>query len=239
MTRSGAPMLEMAGISKAFGGLRPLRLGRLDLQAGDRVALTGLDGPAAEVLVNLLTGASLPDQGRVSLFGTDTAAIDGPEAWLALLERLGIVSARAVLLDALSVAQNIATSFTLSIDPVADAVMTDVRRLAGEVGLSPSDLDGLAAAAQAEVRVRCHLAKALALDPSFLVLEHANALAAGGAGAFARIVKDVARGRGLTLLALTADDAFGRAAADRVLAVNPATGALTDRSGWRRMLPGA
>ena len=231
-------LLELQDVSKSYGGLRPLRIARLALREGERVALVGLDGPAAETLVNLVTGASLPDQGRVALFGRDTASINDPEDWLALLERLGIVSARAVLLDELTVAQNIATAFTLSIDPVSGDVMADVRRLAAEVGLDASWLDRRIADAPPGVAARCHLAKALAMHPSLLVLEHANALVPEDAPALAITVGAAARARGLTVLVITAEDAFARAAADRVLTVNAATGELKDRSGWRGFLPG-
>jgi len=231
------PVLELDDVSKSYGGLRPLRIARLALREGERVALVGLDGPAAETLVNLVTGAALPDQGRVVLFGRNTAAINLPEDWLALLERLGIVSARAVLLDDLTVAQNIATAYTLSIDPIADAVLASVRRLADEVGLEASWLDRRIADAPTGVAARCHLAKALAMNPSLLVLEHANAFAPDDAPALAVAVGAAARARGLTALVITAEDAFARAVADRVLTVNAATGELKDRSGARRFLP--
>ena len=55
------PLLDVRGVSKHYGGLRPLRLAALAVGPGDRVAITGLDAPAAEILVNLLTGATLPD----------------------------------------------------------------------------------------------------------------------------------------------------------------------------------
>lgn len=232
------PVLELHDVSKACGGLRPLRIARLALREGERVALAGVDGPAAEALVNLVTGASLPDRGRVTLFGRDTASINDPEDWLALLERLGIVSARAVLLDELTLAQNIATAFTLSVDPPANDVMANVHRLAAEVGLAPEWLDRRVAESPSWVRPRCHLAKALALEPSVLVLEHANAFAPDDAPALARSVDEIARARRLTVLAMTADEAFARAVADRVLTINAATGDLKDRSGWRRILPG-
>ena len=230
-------VLELDGVSKAYGGLRPLRIGHLGMRAGDRVALVGLDGPAAEALVNLVTGASLPDQGRVALFGRDTASIANPEDWLASLEHLGMVSARAVLLDDLTVAQNIATAFTLSMDPVPADVMVRVRDLAAEAGLPAESLDQRVGDVSAGARARCHLAKALALHPVLLVLEHANALAGVDAMAFARTIAAVMRARGLAGLVITADEAFAHAAADRVLAVGAATGELKDRSGWRRFLP--
>jgi hypothetical protein len=39
------------------------------------------------------------------------------------------------------------------------------------------------------------------------------------------------------LIALTADEAFARSVADRVLALNVATGDVKALSGWRRWLP--
>jgi ABC-type polar amino acid transport system ATPase subunit len=230
-------VLELRDVSKSYGGLRPLRIARLALREGERVALVGLDGPAAATLVNLVTGASLPDQGRVALFGRDTASINDSEDWLALLEHLGIVSARAVLLDDLTVAQNIATAYTLSVDPVSGDVMADVRRLAAEVGLETSWLDRGVADAPPGATARCHLAKALAMNPALLVLEHANAFAPDDAPALAVAVGAAAWVRKLAVLVITAEDAFARAVADRVLTVNAATGELKDRSGWRGFLP--
>ena len=59
------PLIDVRGVKKDYGGLRPLRLAALTLVPGDRVAITGLDAPAAEILVNILTGATLPDEGEV------------------------------------------------------------------------------------------------------------------------------------------------------------------------------
>lgn len=238
MTRRLPPasdtVLHLQRVTKHYGGLRPLRVAELSVRAGDRVAVVGIDGPAAEILVNLLTGASLADEGRVRLFGRDTSGITDADDWLASLDRLGIVSARAVLLDDLTVAQNVATAFTLSIDPVADAVMADVRRLAAETGIAEAHLARRVAELPPDLNARCHLAKAVALNPSLLVLEHANALAPADTVAFGRTIGAVAGSRGLSLVVLTADESFARAAAARVLALDPATGALRERSGWRR-----
>ena len=81
---------------------------------------SGFDQPSAEVFVNLATGATLPDAGDVSVFGRPTTAIDDSADWLATVDRFGIVSERAVLLDALTVIQNLAMPFTLEIEPPPD-----------------------------------------------------------------------------------------------------------------------
>ena len=62
---AGTPLLHLSGVRKQYNALRPLRLNELTIDAGERVALSGLDAGAAEVLVNLVTGASVPDEGEV------------------------------------------------------------------------------------------------------------------------------------------------------------------------------
>ena len=68
-------ILELDGVTKQYGALRPLRVEHLVVAAGEQVALLGFDQPAAEVLINLITGASLPDTGLVRVFGRSTAGI--------------------------------------------------------------------------------------------------------------------------------------------------------------------
>ncbi len=109
------PIAELLEVSKDYHALRPLRIARLAIAPRDRVALLGLDQTAAEVLVNLITGATLPDHGDVRVFGRSTAAIADSQAWLALLDRFGIASERAVLLDHLSLIQNLCVPFSLDI----------------------------------------------------------------------------------------------------------------------------
>src|SRR5687767_1117216 len=111
-------ILDVRDVVKVFGGLRPLRLKKLRLEAGDCIAVAGLDAPAAEVLVKLLTGASLPDSGTIEVLGRRTTAITDESDWLAWLDHFGIVSNRAVLLESSTLAQNLALPFTLEIEPV-------------------------------------------------------------------------------------------------------------------------
>ena len=227
------PVVVMRDIELAFGGLRPLRIADFSLAARDRVAITSLDAPMAETIVNLVTGAVLPQRGEVVVLGRRTAQIDQADDWLGSLDRVGLVSARAVLLGELTAFQNVAMAFTLSIDDVTGAVDADVRRLAREVGLAEAALPVAVNTLGALDVARCHLARALASAPAVLVCEHANALAGSDASAFGALIARVAAGRGLPVLVLTADERFARAAGRRVLALEAASGALRDRTGWR------
>ena len=91
--------LVLTNVEKQYGGLRPLRVRDLRVPAGRITMLIGFDRPAAEVFVNLITGASLPDKGEVASLGRPTSAIADSDEWLAFVERFGIVSDRIVLLE--------------------------------------------------------------------------------------------------------------------------------------------
>ena len=61
---SSPSALEITNLVKNYSGLRPLRIAALSLAHAERVAIAGIDAAGAEVLVNLVTGATLPDAGR-------------------------------------------------------------------------------------------------------------------------------------------------------------------------------
>ena len=235
MTAGAVPVIEITGLSKQYGGLRPLRLDALVVGAGECVALGGIDAAAAEALTSLLTGAALPDEGVVRVLGESTAAIADERAWLASLDRFGIVSQRAVLLSASTLAQNLAIPFTLAIEPVPATVMEQVRALAAQVGLDEGLLDTTAGGAPAEAQARVHLARAVAHGPRLLIVEHPTALVPPAAGpALGADLARVARARGLAVLAVTGDPPFAAALGGRRLTLDPASGRLTEAGGWRR-----
>ena len=99
MPNATQPVLEITDVEKRYQALRPLRLQALTIAPGERVAIVGLDAGAAEVLVNLVTGAGVADRGTVRVQGRNNADIANGDEWLASLDRFGIVSERAVLLE--------------------------------------------------------------------------------------------------------------------------------------------
>jgi ABC-type transporter Mla maintaining outer membrane lipid asymmetry ATPase subunit MlaF len=211
-----------------------MRVRDLHVPAGRITMLLGFDRPAAEVFVNLITGASLPDTGEVTSLGRPTRAIANSEEWLAFAERFGIVSDRIVLLDAMTVAQNLAISFDLDLEPVPPAIMTRVAALAAEVAIEQRQLDARVADSAPLLRSQIYLARALAFNPDVLVLEHPTAnLEPAEAKSFAEIVRHVCGKRNLTTIGLLMDEAFAKATGGRLLTWQPATGEVIERSRFR------
>jgi ABC-type transporter Mla maintaining outer membrane lipid asymmetry ATPase subunit MlaF len=194
------------------------------------------------VLVNLVTGASVPDEGEVRVLGQRTADISGGDEWLASLDRFGIVSERAVMLEGATLEQTLAMPFTLEIDPVPPGTrerVIDLARICGLLGNDDGDhatLNARAGDIAPELRARAHLARAIALDPALLILEHPTATIPEAArAAYAADIVRVTDARRLATLLLTQDQAFAQTVAHRTVRLNPASGALTAvKRGWFR-----
>lgn len=229
-------VLELSAVSKDYRGLRPLRIDQLAVASGDQLAIVGLDRPAAEVFINLMTGATLPDLGDVYVLGRSTSAIKDSIEWLATVDRFGIVSDRAVLLEALSVVQNLAVPFSLDIEPPPDVVRARAVALAREAGLDDGLWDRRVGDLDASARLRVSVARALALDPALLLLEHpTSGVARSDVVPLGRHIRAIGERRRLAVVTLTADQDFAESVATRVLILDPATGRSKERGrGWLR-----
>jgi predicted ABC-type transport system involved in lysophospholipase L1 biosynthesis ATPase subunit len=222
-------LLRLSDVRKQYGGLRPLRLNALSVSEGERLALRGLDAGAAEAFVLLATGASVPDEGTVAIAGRDTREIATDTEWLLSLDVFGMVTQRAVLLDQLPLDANLALPLTLSIDPMPEEVRRAVALLADETGLGRERLATGVHALSAADRMRVHLARALAMSPRLLILEHATAsLAPEAAADFGRTVRAVLDDRRIGALAISEDDAFLAAFGAPHHRLDPSTGNWSD-----------
>jgi ABC-type transporter Mla maintaining outer membrane lipid asymmetry ATPase subunit MlaF len=228
-------LVELNGVEKDYRALRPLRIQELQLRAGESVALVGLDSGMAEVLVNLVTAAQLPDKGEVRIFGRPTASIADVDAWVADLDRFGLISDRAVLVEQLTAEQNLALPLSLEIDDMPAALRDEVGVLASEVALTPEELRSPTGTLTPLARLRLRLGRALALRPRVILAEHPNAgISPAEAPRFAADFARVMATRSIASLTMTADVTFATAIANRVLTLQPATGVLRGTSGWRR-----
>ena len=206
-----------------------MRLEALTLGVNERMALMGFDRPAAEAFINLITGATLPDSGTVKVYGRSTLEIVDSAGWLSTLDRFGIVSDRAPFMDALTVVQNLSMPFTLEIEPPPDDIRDQAIRLASEAGLSESQWHAKMGTLSPVDRLRVRMARALALNPSILLFEHASAtLPRSDVQRFARELLAIVERRQAASIALTMDAEFADAIGSRTLTLDPATGRFSE-----------
>jgi predicted ABC-type transport system involved in lysophospholipase L1 biosynthesis ATPase subunit len=220
-------LLEIRGLVKEHGALRPLRVRELTVETSTVMSIAGIDAQAAEMFVYLVTGATLPDQGTVTLFGQDTRAIDDSAAWLKTLDGIGMLTARGVLIEAFSVLQNVAMAFTLDVDPIDPRVVPQAGAVARDAGIPQEVFDLPAGKAGPEMQMRVHLARALAFGPKLLMGEHPSVLLPRDTvAAFGADLVRVARARGIALVVVTADEVLAKAIGGQRLELVPATGEL-------------
>ena len=229
-------LLDITGLEKDYHTLRPLRVRQLTVQSGDVFAISGIDMLGAETFVHLVTGATLPDTGDVTLFGQNTRGITDGNAWLKSLDGVGMITARGILIEVFTVLQNIALSLTLEVDPIDPQVIPQAGALATEVGIAANLFDVPAGKVAPDIRMRVHLARALALGPKLLIAEHPSAaLPRDSVAGFGADLGNVARDRHLGLIAITADDSLAKAVGGTRLELVAATGELRTLSRIRRL----
>ena len=77
MNADTAPLVEMLGIDKSFGGLRALDDVSVNLFGGEVVGIVGHNGAGKSTLIKILSGALRRDSGEIRIEGT-VADINNP-----------------------------------------------------------------------------------------------------------------------------------------------------------------
>ena len=98
-------LLALTGISKAFAGVQALKGVSFDLRAGEVHALVGENGAGKSTLIKVITGAHLPDEGRIEFDGHPVGELDPVRS-----RELGVAAIyqQPALFPDLTVAENIA-----------------------------------------------------------------------------------------------------------------------------------
>jgi simple sugar transport system ATP-binding protein len=71
VSRPGTALLEVRGISKAYGHVQALRDVSMHIDAGEIVGLVGDNGAGKSTLVKIIAGAERPDQGAIVVAGEE------------------------------------------------------------------------------------------------------------------------------------------------------------------------
>jgi ABC-type lipoprotein export system ATPase subunit len=207
------PLIELTAVVKNYGGSEPLKVGNLAVSVRDRVVVSGLGTQAAEMLMHLVCGALLPDEGDVRIDGVSTAAIQTDQQWLRSLDRFGLVSARSILLEHLPAIANLALPLTLSIDPMSDPTRREAERVGALVELGADRLRAPTSSLGPADRLRLHLGRALIQRPKLVLLEHpTDALVRDeDRVSFGQVLAASTSAREAGWLAVSDDEVFARA----------------------------
>jgi|TARA_B100001079_G_scaffold7560_1_gene6358 branched-chain amino acid transport system ATP-binding protein len=171
-------VLELQAVGKTFGELQALHGIDLHVRRGTVSGLIGPNGSGKTTLVNIITGIYAPDSGRVLLDGKDVSRASADQ-----ITRLGVSRSfqNIRIFNRMSVLENVIAALIGHHKPglatllgrakrIGDPRVTAARRALETVGLLEQG-DLFANELPLPLRRRLEIARALACDPKFLVLD--------------------------------------------------------------------
>jgi simple sugar transport system ATP-binding protein len=174
---SGLPRiesLEMRGIVKRFPGVLANDHVNFDVNTGEIHALLGENGAGKSTLMKILYGLYKPEEGEILLNG-EPIEIDSPNDSIG--HGIGMIHQHFMLVDNLSVAQNVALGLKTSRGPVVDidAVSARILELSEKYGLKVDPQAIISNLAVGE-RQRVEIIKALYRGAALLILDEPTAV---------------------------------------------------------------
>ncbi len=188
-------MLEVAGLSKAFGGLKAVDQASLNVRSGEIVALIGPNGAGKTTLFAAIAGFHKPDAGRITFEGKEITALPPHRICAAGMVRTFQITqpfAKISVRENIMVGAYFTTPQRATAEKRAEAV-------AQQVGMA-DQLDQLGADLTVAGRKRLELARALATGPRLLLLDEVMAgLNPAEIGDIVGVIKTI-RKSGVTIL---------------------------------------
>jgi ABC-type branched-subunit amino acid transport system ATPase component/ABC-type branched-subunit amino acid transport system permease subunit len=162
----GGPILEVADLSKSFGGLKAVEAVGFSVESGSILGIIGPNGAGKTTLFNLLNGFLRPDAGRVLFEGQDLVGLKPNRAC-----RLGVGRTFQVVraFGRMSVLQNVVCGALVATSSDTEAVKI-ARTALARVGLARRADASATALSTKELRLM-ELARALAARPRLLLLD--------------------------------------------------------------------
>ena len=159
-------MLVAEGLRKRYRSREVVRDFGLTLEAGEVVGLLGPNGAGKTTCFYSIMGLVMPDQGRIMLDGTD---ITGLPMYRRAALGIGYLPQETSIFRGLTVEQNIMAVLEVA-EPDRKVREARLEQLLGEFHIERLR-DAPAMALSGGERRRCEIARALAADPSIMLLD--------------------------------------------------------------------
>ncbi|MBO8191728.1 ABC transporter ATP-binding protein [Streptomyces oryzae] len=176
--RSAYPALELDGVSRSYGSRRALAGVDLVLPPGRFLAVMGRSGSGKSTLLACAAGLDRPDEGSVTVGGTDLAALGERDRTRVRRDRIGFVFQDLNLLPALSARENVALPLLLAeeqssaraLDGEPLAPLRRADRALAQVGL-PDRAEAYPGQLSGGQRQRVAVARALVTAPEVILAD--------------------------------------------------------------------
>ena len=154
-----APVIDVRGLHKSYGGLEAVRGVDLEVREGEIVAVLGPNGAGKTTMLEILEGHRRRDAGAVAVLG-----VDPERSPRALRERIGIVPQETAVEPVLTVAETVELYEAAYPDPHAAAEVIALLDLEEQRDVRVSALSG-------GQQRRLDLAIGIAGDPELIFLD--------------------------------------------------------------------
>lgn len=210
------PMIEMKGVTKAFGPKRVLQGIDLSIEKGKSLVIIGGSGTGKSVTLKCILGLLSPDSGSIKIDGGEVTKLSNKDR-KKVLTKFGMLFQGAALFDSLPVWTNVAFGLIqgkgMKKAEAKEIAIEKLRRvgLTPDVGeLSPAELSG-------GMQKRVGLARAIATEPEIIFFdEPTTGLDPIMADVINDLIVECVQDLGATTLSITHDMASARKIADRI-----------------------
>lgn len=168
MTDTRTHVLQVEGLTRAFGGLVAVNNLSFNVSEGEIIGLLGPNGSGKTTALNLMSGVLRPDSGIIRLKGQDIAGLPSYR-----IARLGLARTFQLVrvLDGMDCRENVLAGFAFRKPYLSDAESSArVLTLLSRVGLGGQEHRPAADLTYID-RKRLELARALAAKPTLLLLD--------------------------------------------------------------------
>jgi polar amino acid transport system ATP-binding protein len=222
---TGAPVLEVRGLTKSFGDHLVLDGINLEVGRGETVCILGPSGSGKSTLLRCLNWLETPDSGTVVLSGERLGMLPGGnirmgDAALARMRtRIGFVFQHFALWPHLTAIQNVMVAPLHVLRRPRDEARAEAEALLKKVGLSDR-ADYFPARLSGGQKQRVGIARALAMKPELLLFdEPTSSLDPELVGEVLVVMREIARD-GMTMVVVTHEMGFAREAASRIVFID-------------------
>jgi phospholipid/cholesterol/gamma-HCH transport system ATP-binding protein len=173
MSGAAEPAIRLDHVSKSFADRPVLRDISFEVAGGRAFCILGRSGTGKSVTLKHIIGLLRPDAGRIFVQGDEITGL-APRELGRVRRRMGFLFQNAALFDSITVGENVAFPLRRHTELSDDEIEERARRKLADVGLErdygkmPADLSG-------GMRKRAGLARAMALDPSILLVDEPSA----------------------------------------------------------------
>ncbi len=210
------PVVELRGVSKAFGEKVVLDAVDLAVTRGEVLVILGGSGTGKSVTLRHMNGLTHPDSGEVFVDGAEVSSLSEEELG-PVRRKVGMLFQMGALFDSMSVFENVAFALWEHTAMTEAEVEARVREVLGFVNLGPDVMPLLPSSLSGGMRKRVSLARTIALKPDVLLYdEPTTGLDPVTSMTINRLIVDLNTRLATTSVVVTHDIASALFVADRI-----------------------